>query len=191
MCFSSFRFSSLKLLQLAVFALSWDAAIWLCDGLPVDLYVWTKKKSEEGKRFEGDGDGKQQSGRDRIFSGTRGRRRNLKKAKGSRAMATENNRADEIVFSQERESTGANKYGGLVPKKKPLISQPKRAFFDSADWVLHKQQASADERTIEAIESLRPKLVRTPHKQLPPRGPTFLTGQENLVIKSILALQAA
>ncbi|KAL0659165.1 hypothetical protein Bca4012_079750 [Brassica carinata] len=99
-------------------------------------------------------------------------------------MATENNRADEIVFSQERESTGANKYGGLVPKKKPLISQPKRAFFDSADWVLHKQQASADERTIEAIESLRPKLVRTPHKQLPPRGPTFLTGQENLTYSS-------
>ncbi|KAG2263852.1 hypothetical protein Bca52824_070931 [Brassica carinata] len=29
-----------------------------------------------------------------------------------------------------------------------------------------EQQASADERTIEAIESLRPKLVRTPHKQL-------------------------
>ncbi|CAN7118640.1 unnamed protein product [Brassica rapa subsp. narinosa] len=100
------------------------------------------------------------------------------------ATATENNRADDIVCSQERESTcGANKYGGLVPKKKPLISQPKRAFFDSADWVLHKQQASADERTLEAIESLRPKLVRTPHKQLPPRGPTFLTGQENLMKK--------
>ncbi|RID72595.1 hypothetical protein BRARA_C04482 [Brassica rapa] len=101
------------------------------------------------------------------------------------ATATENNRADDIVCSQERESTcGANKYGGLVPKKKPLISQPKRAFFDSADWVLHKQQASADERTLEAIESLRPKLVRTPHKQLPPRGPTFLTGQENLTYSS-------
>ncbi|WZY84936.1 hypothetical protein YC2023_031320 [Brassica napus] len=79
------------------------------------------------------------------------------------ATATENNRADDIVCSQERE--------------------PKRAFFDSADWVLHKQQASADERTLEAIESLRPKLVRTPHKQLPPRGPTFLTGQENLSFK--------
>ncbi|XP_018482190.1 uncharacterized protein LOC108853251 isoform X2 [Raphanus sativus] len=101
-------------------------------------------------------------------------------------MATENKRADDIVFSQERESStcGTNKYKGLVPKKKPLISQPKRAFFDSADWVLYKQQASADERTIEAIENLRPKLVRTPHKQLPPRGPTFATGQENLTYSS-------
>ncbi|CAH8387810.1 unnamed protein product [Eruca vesicaria subsp. sativa] len=97
-------------------------------------------------------------------------------------MATDNKRANDIVFSQERESTsGVNKYGGLVPKKKPLISQPKRAFFDSADWALHKQQASANERTIEAIVNLRPKLLRTPHKQLPPRGPTFATGQENLI----------
>ncbi|KAG2263380.1 hypothetical protein Bca52824_070459 [Brassica carinata] len=97
-------------------------------------------------------------------------------------MAMENNKADDIVFSQERESTsGANKYKGLVPKKRPLISQPKRAFFDSADWALYKQQASADERTIGAVENLSPKLVRTPHKQLPPRGPTFITGQENLV----------
>ncbi|KAF8051818.1 hypothetical protein N665_1663s0010 [Sinapis alba] len=99
-------------------------------------------------------------------------------------MATENNRADDIVFSQERESTsGANKYRGLVPKKKPFVLQPKRAYFDSADWALRKQQASADERTIEAIEKLRPKLVRTPHKQLPPRGPNFATGQKNLVRK--------
>ncbi|KAJ4900083.1 Endosulphine protein [Raphanus sativus] len=117
-----------------------------------------------------------------FFLSLKDLRRNLKKAKGSREMATENKRADDIVFSQERESStcGTNKYKGLVPKKKPLISQPKRAFFDSADWVLYKQQASADERTIEAIENLRPKLVRTPHKQLPPRGPTFATGQENL-----------
>ncbi|CAN6900206.1 unnamed protein product [Brassica oleracea var. botrytis] len=98
-------------------------------------------------------------------------------------MATDYNRADDFLFSQRQESTsGAHKYGGLVPKKKPLISQNhKRAFFDSADWALHKQEASVDERTIAAIENLRPKLQRTPRKQLPLRRPTCATGQENLV----------
>ncbi|KAG2256129.1 hypothetical protein Bca52824_075423 [Brassica carinata] len=101
-------------------------------------------------------------------------------------MATDYNRADDFLFSQRQESaSGAHKYGGLVPKKKPLISQNhKRAFFDSADWALHKQEASVDERTIAAIENLRPKLQRTPRKQLPPRRPTCATGQENLADSS-------
>ncbi|XP_051127746.1 uncharacterized protein LOC127249131 [Andrographis paniculata] len=75
------------------------------------------------------------------------------------------------------------KYGGLVPKKKPLISKDKqRAFFDSADWALCKQQQQQEQgsgggggqessSSIKAIETLRPKLHRTPHHQLPPRRP--------------------
>uniref|UniRef100_A0A1J3K0J8 cAMP-regulated phosphoprotein 19-related protein n=1 Tax=Noccaea caerulescens TaxID=107243 RepID=A0A1J3K0J8_NOCCA len=98
-------------------------------------------------------------------------------------MATDCNSVDDVVFSQQQESAtpaGANKYGGLVPRKKPLISKDhKRTFFDSADWALHKQEAVVDERTIAAIENLKPKLQRTPHKQLPPRRPTCGTGQEN------------
>ncbi|KAF3775704.1 hypothetical protein EJ110_NYTH49799 [Nymphaea thermarum] len=36
-------------------------------------------------------------------------------------------------------SSAASRYGGIVPKKKPLISKDgKRAFFDSADWALDK-----------------------------------------------------
>ncbi|ESQ55838.1 hypothetical protein EUTSA_v10026514mg [Eutrema salsugineum] len=105
---------------------------------------------------------------------------------GSRKMATGYNRADDCLFSQQQESnSGENKYGGLVPKKKPLISQDhKRAFFDSADWALQKQDANIDERTIAEIENLRPKLQRTPRKQLPPRRPTCATGQENLTDSS-------
>ncbi|XP_006414385.2 uncharacterized protein LOC18031059 [Eutrema salsugineum] len=101
-------------------------------------------------------------------------------------MATGYNRADDCLFSQQQESnSGENKYGGLVPKKKPLISQDhKRAFFDSADWALQKQDANIDERTIAEIENLRPKLQRTPRKQLPPRRPTCATGQENLTDSS-------
>ncbi|PIN05349.1 hypothetical protein CDL12_22106 [Handroanthus impetiginosus] len=65
------------------------------------------------------------------------------------------------------------KYGGLVPKKKPLISKDhERAFFDSADWALCKQQGVGDnQHSTVAIETLQPKLQRTPHQQLPPRRP--------------------
>ncbi|EPS72727.1 hypothetical protein M569_02030, partial [Genlisea aurea] len=63
------------------------------------------------------------------------------------------------------------KYGGLMPRKKPLISKDhERAFFDSADWALCKEGVSVESR--QAIETLRPKLHRTPHQQLPPRRPT-------------------
>ncbi|KAL7104864.1 hypothetical protein ACP275_07G008100 [Erythranthe tilingii] len=79
-------------------------------------------------------------------------------------------RTEEYVnaSSQHHETAPIDKkYGGLVPKKKPLISKDhERAFFDSADWALCKQGAGAV-----AIETLQPKLKRTPHQQLPPRRP--------------------
>ncbi|KAG2647734.1 uncharacterized protein LOC120694919 [Panicum virgatum] len=66
------------------------------------------------------------------------------------------------------------KYGGMAPKK-PLISKDEeRAYFDSADWVLGKQAANSSGAGA-AIESLKPKLKRTPHQQLPPRKPTCAT----------------
>ncbi|KAG8370497.1 hypothetical protein BUALT_Bualt14G0123000 [Buddleja alternifolia] len=46
-----------------------------------------------------------------------------------------------------------------------------RAFFDSADWALCKQGAGVDQQSTVAIETLQPKLKRTPHQQLPPRRP--------------------
>ncbi|XP_066351821.1 uncharacterized protein [Miscanthus floridulus] len=72
--------------------------------------------------------------------------------------------------SMEEEACGEKKYGGIAPKK-PLISKDhERAYFDSADWVLGKQAANSSTRA--AVESLKPKLKRTPHHQLPPRKPT-------------------
>ncbi|CAN1806656.1 hypothetical protein LINPERHAP1_LOCUS24754 [Linum perenne] len=67
----------------------------------------------------------------------------------------------------------AQKYGGLAPKKKPLIAKDhERAFFDSADWALCKQGSGiSTQTTTVAIETLQPKLQRTPHQQLPPRRP--------------------
>ncbi|KAI4311096.1 hypothetical protein MLD38_036023 [Melastoma candidum] len=77
---------------------------------------------------------------------------------------------------------GGNKYGGLVPRKKPLITKDHaRAFFDSADWALCKQQgAGIGQDSAVAVETLLPKLQRTPHQQLPPRRPACTSGRDNL-----------
>ncbi|KAH0993032.1 hypothetical protein GBA52_004515 [Prunus armeniaca] len=59
-------------------------------------------------------------------------------------------------------STVVQKYGGLAPKKKPLISKDhERAFFDSADWALCKQGAGVNPKSTAAVETLRPKLQLT------------------------------
>ncbi|XP_021837233.1 uncharacterized protein [Spinacia oleracea] len=79
-------------------------------------------------------------------------------------------------IDMDEPSSNRKKYGGLMPKKKPLITKDhERAFFDSADWALGKQGAS-DHKSITAVESLRPKLQRTPHQQLPPRRPACTSG---------------
>ncbi|XP_059289280.1 uncharacterized protein LOC132042781 [Lycium ferocissimum] len=88
-------------------------------------------------------------------------------------MADSSRTQELSVSSQDHETTSTgNKYGGLMPKKKPLISKDhERAFFDSADWALCKQGAGVDQKSTVAIETLRPKLQRTTHQQLPPRRP--------------------
>ncbi|GMI70275.1 hypothetical protein like AT4G16146 [Hibiscus trionum] len=89
-------------------------------------------------------------------------------------------RNGEDFDTQHNEGTSKAKYGGLVPKKKPLISKDhERAFFDSADWALCKQGAGVNQKTTVAIETLTPKLKRTPHQQLPPRRPTCTSGGDN------------
>ncbi|XP_078445155.1 cAMP-regulated phosphoprotein 19-related protein isoform X1 [Wolffia australiana] len=105
-------------------------------------------------------------------------------------------RGEDLTATISRESTASEdleasidmKYGGILPKKKPLISQSHaRAFFDSADWVLYQGE---DRRA--AMETLRPKLQvfsngllfwaywctsglsvfqPTPHQRLAPRRP--------------------
>ncbi|KAK4380099.1 hypothetical protein RND71_001961 [Anisodus tanguticus] len=88
-------------------------------------------------------------------------------------MADSSRTEEFSVSSQDHQMTSTgNKYGGLTPKKKPLISKDhERAFFDSADWALCKQGAGVDQKSTVAIETLRPKLQRTAHQQLPPRRP--------------------
>nr|XP_043610335.1 uncharacterized protein LOC122582054 [Erigeron canadensis] len=63
------------------------------------------------------------------------------------------------VSSQKEEEVIKKKYGGIVPKKPPLISKDhERAYFDSADWALGKQGV---EKPKGPLEALRPKLQPT------------------------------
>ncbi|XP_072960005.1 uncharacterized protein [Typha angustifolia] len=74
-----------------------------------------------------------------------------------------------------------NKYAGIAPKKPPLIAMDhERAYFDSADWVLGKQ--GVNNTAVTAIESLKPKLKRTPHHQLPPRKPACTSDGKNSIV---------
>ncbi|KAL8495148.1 hypothetical protein ACS0TY_019352 [Phlomoides rotata] len=60
---------------------------------------------------------------------------------------------------KQEEAAVKKKYGGLLPKKPPLISKDhERAYFDSADWALGKQGAQKPKGPLEA---LRPKLQPT------------------------------
>ncbi|KAH7570079.1 hypothetical protein JRO89_XS05G0041200 [Xanthoceras sorbifolium] len=68
------------------------------------------------------------------------------------------------------------KYGGMLPRKPPLISKDhERAFFDSADWALGKQGAQKPKGPLEA---LRPKLQPTPHQQSRSRRSAYAPADE-------------
>ncbi|XP_061344834.1 uncharacterized protein LOC133290715 [Gastrolobium bilobum] len=87
------------------------------------------------------------------------------------------NREDYFTAPEAEPTSAGKKYGGLVPKKKPLISKDhERAFFDSADWALCKQGVGVNQQSTAAVETLQPKLQRTPHQQLPPRRPACTSG---------------
>jgi hypothetical protein len=75
----------------------------------------------------------------------------------------------------EEEAILKKKYGGLMPKKPPLISKDhERAFFDSADWALGKGGAPPGQKPRTLMETLRPKLQPTPHQSLPSRRSSLL-----------------
>ncbi|XP_020105785.1 uncharacterized protein LOC109722241 isoform X2 [Ananas comosus] len=74
---------------------------------------------------------------------------------------------------QEEEEAMKKKYGGILPKKPPLISKDhERAYFDSADWALGKQGANPN-KPKGPLEALRPKLQPTPHQQVRSRHSAY------------------
>ncbi|KAM7524252.1 hypothetical protein LguiA_014154 [Lonicera macranthoides] len=75
-------------------------------------------------------------------------------------MSSEPDDTEKPMPSPEKEEEVIKKkYGGIVPKKPPLISKDhERAYFDSADWALGKQGV---EKPKGPLEALRPKLQPT------------------------------
>ncbi|KAL8196468.1 hypothetical protein R6Q57_024763 [Mikania cordata] len=75
----------------------------------------------------------------------------------------------------QEEAVIKKKYGGLLPKKTPLISKDHdRAFFDSADWALGK----GSQKSKGPLEALRPKLQPTPHHQTRSRRSAYAPANE-------------
>ncbi|KAB1200544.1 hypothetical protein CJ030_MR0G006973 [Morella rubra] len=67
--------------------------------------------------------------------------------------------SEKSMPSSQEEEVVKKKYGGIMPKKPPLISKDhERAYFDSADWALGKQGV---EKPKGPLEALRPKLQPT------------------------------
>eukprot|EP00262_Sarcandra_glabra_P020253 TRINITY_DN797_c0_g2_i1.p1 TRINITY_DN797_c0_g2~~TRINITY_DN797_c0_g2_i1.p1 ORF type:complete len:122 (-),score=39.63 TRINITY_DN797_c0_g2_i1:284-649(-) len=88
-------------------------------------------------------------------------------------VAGDSSAENSMPSSQEQEETIKKKYGGMIPKKPPLISKDhERAFFDSADWALGKQGAPANEKPKGPLEALRPKLQPT-HQQVRARRSAY------------------
>ncbi|WVZ72470.1 hypothetical protein U9M48_020925 [Paspalum notatum var. saurae] len=79
--------------------------------------------------------------------------------------------------AQQQEAAVKKKFGGLMPKKPPLISKDhERAYFDSADWALGKQGVAKPKGPLEA---LRPKLQPTHQQQQQRSRRTIYTSSEN------------
>jgi len=85
--------------------------------------------------------------------------------------ALDENDENPMPSPQQEEEIIKKKYGGLLPRKPPLISKDhERAYFDSADWALGKQGAQKPKGPLEA---LRPKLQPTPHQQVRSRRSAY------------------
>lgn len=90
--------------------------------------------------------------------------------------AVDRNDENPMPSPQQEEEIVKKKYGGLLPRKHPLISKDhERAFFDSADWALGKQGAQKPKGPLEA---LRPKLQPTPHQQVRSRRSAYAPADE-------------
>ena len=77
---------------------------------------------------------------------------------------------------QKQEESVKKKYGGMLPKKPPLISKDhERAYFDSADWALGKQGGDKPKGPLEA---LRPKLQPTQQQTRYRKSPYAPSGEE-------------
>ncbi|XWS23175.1 hypothetical protein CRYUN_Cryun29cG0098500 [Craigia yunnanensis] len=95
---------------------------------------------------------------------------------------SDENRESLVPSAKQEEEAIKKKYGGLLPKKPPLISKDHdRVFFDSADWALGKQGAQKPKGPLEA---LRPKLQPTPHQQMRSRRSVYAPAADDSEAKT-------
>ncbi|KAJ9544095.1 hypothetical protein OSB04_023802 [Centaurea solstitialis] len=89
------------------------------------------------------------------------------------------------VSTEKEEEVIKKKYGGIVPKKPPLISKVdhERAYFDSADWALGKQGV---EKPKGPLEALRPKLQPTQQQTRYRKSPCAPTDGEGMCSKFVV-----
>ncbi|CAN1313765.1 hypothetical protein LINPERPRIM_LOCUS29063 [Linum perenne] len=96
---------------------------------------------------------------------------------GNAEGAGDSNNPSPSAQAQE-EQILKSKYGGILPKKKPLISKDhERAFFDSADWALGK----GAQKPKGPLEALRPKLQPTRQQSSRSRRSAYAPGNEEEV----------
>ncbi|KAK7324403.1 hypothetical protein VNO77_27939 [Canavalia gladiata] len=95
---------------------------------------------------------------------------------GQMEVDASNESASNMPSSQKQEEAVKKKYGGMMPKKPPLISKDhERAYFDSADWALGKQ---GGEKPKGPLEALRPKLQPTQQQTRYRKSPYAPSGEE-------------
>ncbi|KAI4333363.1 hypothetical protein L6164_018187 [Bauhinia variegata] len=98
------------------------------------------------------------------------------KEQGQMDASGSNESVNSMPSSQEQEEVIKKKYGGMLPKKTPLISKDhERAYFDSADWALGKQGV---EKPKGPLEALRPKLQPTQQQTRYRKSPYAPSGEE-------------
>ncbi|XP_042498956.1 uncharacterized protein LOC122077174 isoform X5 [Macadamia integrifolia] len=96
---------------------------------------------------------------------------------GEEPQHADKNEESPMPSPQQEEEIIKKKYGGMIPKKPPLISKDhEHAFFDSADWALGKQGAQKPKGPLEA---LRPKLQPTPQQQVRSRRSAYAPSEDN------------
>ncbi|KAF7022126.1 hypothetical protein CFC21_034957 [Triticum aestivum] len=80
--------------------------------------------------------------------------------------------------AQQQEQVIKKKFGGLIPKKPPLISKDhERAYFDSADWALGKSGQQGVAKPKGPLEALRPKLQPTRQQQQRSRSSIYSSSE--------------
>ncbi|THU50713.1 hypothetical protein C4D60_Mb06t23220 [Musa balbisiana] len=96
----------------------------------------------------------------------------------SEGIELNQNEGKAMPLEEQEEQAIKKKYGGILPKKPPLISKDhERAYFDSADWALGK--GGHAQKPKGPLEALRPKLQPTPQQQVRSRRSVYASTEND------------